>query len=72
MVDNEPLSSKSSRLLSFFKIWILYINMYTYGEKEGNIEGSRQHLRSFERLSGISIGRQLVKREIRREVTRFN
>lgn len=70
MVDNEPLSSKSP--LFFQDMDFIHKYVYTYGEKKGNVQGSRQHLRSFERLSGISIGRQLVKREIRREVTRFN
>lgn len=43
------------------------MDLYIYERVE-----RQQHLRSFERLSGISIGRQVVKREIRREVTRFN
>lgn len=54
-----------SSIPSLFQDMDLYI--YTYERVE-----RQQHLRSFERLSGISIGRQVVKREIRREVTRFN
>lgn len=44
MVDNEPLSSKSSRLLSFFKIWILYINMYIRTAKRRETSKARDNI----------------------------